>query len=172
MHRFCITFALLGIMQNIDLPGGKFNESTETLSFAVDWGAAVKRVPCPVKEGCKVRLDESLSYRSRRQAFRNHLERVHHVPLREVSGFLRTMLGNLYRPSPEYEISELPVWPDNITVQPERKAGEFLKAMEKPKGNLLRGNKLLPREKEPPSLKDLGIEKKESQRWQKIEIVE
>ena len=49
----------------------------------------------------------------------------------------------------------------------ERKAGEFLKGMEKTKGSLLRGNMLLPREKELPSLKDMGIEKMESVRWQK-----
>jgi hypothetical protein len=27
------------------------------------------------------------------------------------------MLGELYRESPEYEISELPVWPETVTVQ-------------------------------------------------------
>ena len=83
-----------------------------------------------------------------------------------------------------------------------QKAGEFLKGMEKTKGSLLRGNMLLPREKElpslkdmaerkageflkgmgkqrpgeykrlqhvtvSPSLKDMGIEKMESVRWQK-----
>ena len=132
----------------------------------------MKTLRCPAKEDCEIQFNENLSYRSIRMHCRNHLERAHGTPLTELSDFVRMMLGELYRPSPEYEISELPVWPDNITVQPERKAGEFLKAMEKPKGNLLRGNKLLPREKEPPSLKDLGIEKKESQRWQKIEIVE
>ena len=78
---------------------------------------AAKTVSCPVKEDCKVRLDENRSYHSTRRNFRNHLDRVHHVPLREIRGFLRTMLGELYRDSPEYEISELPVWPETFTVQ-------------------------------------------------------
>ena len=104
-------------MQNIDLPHGKFNESRETFYLAVDRGEAVKTVPCPAREGCEVRLDESLSYHSIRGSFRNHLDRVHKLPPRVLSGFLRTMLGDLYRESLEYEISELPVWPETFIVQ-------------------------------------------------------
>ena len=94
------------------------------------------------------------------------------MPLTELEECVRIMLGELYRPSPEYEACDLPVWPDNITAQPERKAGEFLKGMEKNPGTRKLpaksgGNIVLP-----PTLKDLGIEKMESQRWQKIEIVE
>lgn len=55
-----------------------------------------------------------------------------------------------------------------IKLRAEYRAGRFLKEMEKAKGTLLRGNNLLPREKELPRLKDLGIDKKESARWQKI----
>ena len=77
----------------------------------------MKTVPCPAREGCEVRLDESLSYHSIRGSFRNHLDRVHKLPPRVVTGFLRTMLGDLYRDGPEYEISELPVWPNVITVE-------------------------------------------------------
>ena len=39
------------------------------------------------------------------------------MPLTELSGFVLTMIGELYRPSPEYEACELPVWPETITVQ-------------------------------------------------------
>ena len=92
------------------------------------------------------------------------------MPLTELEECVRIMLGELYRPSPEYEACDLPVWPDDIAVQPERKAGEFLKAMELPRGKRASiGDTMSPI---PPKLKDLGIEKKESQRWQKIEIIE
>ncbi len=77
----------------------------------------MKTVLCPVKEDCKIRFDENLSYHAIRRALRNHLERRHSVPLTDISGFLRTMLGELYRPSPEYEARDLPVWPETFTMQ-------------------------------------------------------
>ena len=77
----------------------------------------MKTLPCPVKEDCEIRFDESLSYSSIRRACRNHLERAHEMPLTELSGFLRTMLGDFYRESPEYEMSDLPAWPETTTVQ-------------------------------------------------------
>ena len=61
-------------------------------------------------------LDESRSYHSTRRKFSKHLREVHHVPSRDVPGFLRVMLGDLYREGMEYEIGELPVWPEEIMV--------------------------------------------------------
>ena len=49
----------------------------------------------------------------------------------------------------------------------QRQDDELLKEMEKNKGELLRGDTMSPRENT-PKLKDLGIEKKQSMRWQQI----
>lgn len=57
-----------------------------------------------------------------------------------------------------------------VHLRAQRKAGEILAAMEKNKGELLRGNTMLPRE-EVPKLKDLGIDKMQSSRWQRLASV-
>ena len=58
-----------------------------------------------------------------------------------------------------------------LKLRAERKAGGFLREMPrvKPKDTLRRGDTMSPRDG--PTLKDLGIEKKESERWQKIAAV-
>ncbi len=57
-----------------------------------------------------------------------------------------------------------------VHLRAQRKAGEMLATMEKNKGELLRGNTMLPREST-PRLKDLGIDKMQSSRWQRLASV-
>lgn len=72
---------------------------------------------CPY--GCEVGIRNCAgrNYSSIRHNCRNHIERAHRIQGSELAGAVREMLGDLYRDSPEYDISELPVWPETITVQ-------------------------------------------------------
>ena len=77
----------------------------------------MKSLSCP--HGCELRIVAGQPYRSIRRCCYNHLRRIHGASGGTLSDGLRAMLGDVYRESPEYELGELPVWPDVITVQPE-----------------------------------------------------
>ena len=56
---------------------------------------------------------------------------------------------------------------EEIKLRAERRAGELLKEAPKNKGQILRGSTIVPRE-DTPTLKEMGVTKKQSFRWQKI----
>ena len=55
-----------------------------------------------------------------------------------------------------------------IKLRAERRAGELLKEQDKNPGQLYRGCTMQPRGEEPPKLSDIGINKWQSSRWQRI----
>ena len=73
---------------------------------------------CP--KGCELHVLSDRSYSSIRLTCRHHLERVHNMTGGALVDSVRAMLGGDYRESPEYELHELPVWPDDITVRSEK----------------------------------------------------
>ncbi len=78
-------------------------------------GDRARFVRCP--RGCDLHIKADLAYRPLRTACRNHLERAHGASGEELSAALRAMLGDRYHASPEYELDNLPVWPEVVTVQ-------------------------------------------------------
>lgn len=67
--------------------------------------------------------------------------------------------------------TELVQWATEIKVRAERRAGQMLAEMPKAKGEILRGNTMVPRGNEAKTLADIGITKNESSRWQKLAAV-
>lgn len=63
--------------------------------------------------------------------------------------------------------SEMILWATEIKTRAERRAGEMLLTLEKNPGALSRGSTLLPRGNE-PTLKEIGVSKTESSRWQAL----
>lgn len=79
---------------------------------------------CPY--GCEITIRSytDKTYGSIRHNCRNHIERAHRISGSELAEAVREMLGDFYRDSPEYEICDLPVWPEKITLRLEQQVIE------------------------------------------------
>lgn len=75
----------------------------------------MRSLSCP--HGCELLTASGRTYSALRRTCRDHLRYKHGVSCRRLPEEIRIMLGSSYRESPEYELDELPVWPDVITVQ-------------------------------------------------------